>query len=252
VIRNTFQESRPPTRGEITHFSRQARFRWLKRAAEIDWQKIDKAIFVTVTYPDEALTWDRHVLKADRKRFWQDLERYVIRPISAIWRTEWVPRKSGLHVGKVSPHHHYLIFGVTYIDKTVTNELWKKSIGVKCYTRTETKSVGAGDVAAFYVSKYCAKASSGHSLVDVTKRHNTGRQIGWLRRERIPRKPLTCIEDIGEKAYIALVRCAAEIFPWVVDDVGCGFTVLGASLRQLDAVMRHLGLDAVCDGVYDA
>jgi hypothetical protein len=71
--------------------------------------------FVTATLPDD--TFDDNVARFARSaKGWLDtFTKRLLRvcPTAAgFWRIEWKARKSGLHVGKLFPHFHLMVWGL--------------------------------------------------------------------------------------------------------------------------------------------
>ena len=214
----------------------------LKKAAVIDWKTIGKGLFVTLTYPDSVLPKKPESLTYDRSRFWRDVERYHVRPICGVWRTEWVRRLSGIHTGKLMPHHHFLVFGANFIPHQVIKSIWMKTIGTNEYTRCETKAMNDGEMASIYVAKYCAKSQFNYSLVDASYLNTTGRHYGWLRKERIPLHPVSRFDGLTAEQFRRLIEWGSELMSWIDPEQHFGFTVLGSDCDLFDMTMAAMGL----------
>jgi hypothetical protein len=225
-------------------FSRQARFRMLKMAARIDWQRVGPSLFVTLTYPYSDGDFSKETRNGHRKEFQRLTENYVGRHVPIVWRIEWMPRKSGADKGKVVPHFHLLLFGVQYIPHDDVRRMWACSLGWNGYVRTEVKRAGQGECAALYVAKYCAKVDPSSSLVNVAYLENHGRHYGYLRKSLIPLCPK------GSSAYVTLDRVkrlrkmASGKMKWYDLRFDSGFTLLGEIAKSMGAIVEDFGLDA--------
>lgn len=97
-------------RGKITGFSKASRRRMMYMLGRV--KRADVPLFVTLTYPDQYSVdlkdWTKHIDKL-RKRM-------ARRGWGAIWRKEFKVRKSGTNKGKLAPHFHLLVWGVSYFD----------------------------------------------------------------------------------------------------------------------------------------
>jgi hypothetical protein len=103
------------TRGKCKGFSFGSRRRMLDRLNSVS-VAATLPTFVTATLPDDC--FDDDVSRfAKTAKVWMDafLKRLLrVSPsASGFWRIEWQARKSGLHEGKLFPHFHLLIWGLS-------------------------------------------------------------------------------------------------------------------------------------------
>jgi hypothetical protein len=106
-------------RGRICGFSGGSRRRLQRRQAEVSVAAA-LPLFITLTYPDSILpdAWGCGEFNQFCERARSDLDAFLKRlcrelpMVSAFWRIEAQPRKSGLHVGLLVPHFHLLMYGI--------------------------------------------------------------------------------------------------------------------------------------------
>ena len=174
-------------RGEVTHFSVRSRFRVFCLMMKIDWSKIGKSLFVTLTYPNFLRPNDKDEMNVHRALFARYVEGYKEKHVVILWRVEWQDRKTGPMRHYLYPHIHLLVLNVQYIHHSKVNGWWRKIIGYhpKRKLRTETKRAYGAKGCLSYVSKYCGKIGS---LVIGPYLNNPiqGRQWGILRRKELP------------------------------------------------------------------
>ena len=235
--------SRKP-RGRITSFSRRSRFRMFKMIATIDWSNAMKGLFVTLTFPDEC--WPHKAV--DRMRWlaewFRRMERYAGRPMSAIWRCEWVERKSGIHRGNVLPHFHLIIFDVQYLPWAKVRSEWCSTIGAHGYVRTETKRLRSKKDHGVYVAKYAAKLPDSSSLVNVSYSRIDGKHWGYHRGKGLPRYNGWYFEDISLANVQVLRDIADSELPWYDIAADAGFCLIGTIGEKLAKACLDLLLDS--------
>jgi len=157
--------SKPPKkspRGSVTTFSRKSRKRMLEMMAKI--RNPGKLIFITLTYTDNA--WfgkssNGRVLETHLDNICKWFE-YNRPDCGIIWRKEWLPRKSGKHIGQIAPHLHLIIRGSNITSKAdcesfhnLLQDAWGKITGEK--SRVDVQIAHSRKHAYYYVSKYVAK-----------------------------------------------------------------------------------------------
>lgn len=220
VIDDTPYQNRPGggRRGSITAFSAASRKRLLEKMATIDYEKV--ATFMTLTFPDEChpSTIDRakQNLRALLERF-----RRAFSEMSAIWRMEIEPRKSGDFVGQPMPHFHLIAFNMPFLSADILRAWWAEIIG---YTGSKKLRIGieacrSKRKATYYVAKYMGKVSaasepfSGEAacyLVNVAYLH-AGRHWGVFNRDKLPvGEALVMIIEGGIKWFNQLRRGASH------------------------------------------
>lgn len=224
-------------RGIVHGFSKASRLRLLKILATVDWSRAFPALFVTLTYPDEVVPRTNKLFNAHRAILWRYIEAFLGRQITAIWRIEYMPRKTGKYVGDPWPHYHIMVFATTFIDCDVVNDRWKKSIGHTGYLRTETKQMEAPTQAGSYVASYCGKVSP--SLVNdaYLNKIPTGRQWGILRKPLLPVcEKITARFVQGELTDLGR-ETAKRSLPYVLDSEDKGFVLFGGPALHISAMM---------------
>lgn len=225
------------------HFSSQARMRMIRYTSTLDFERIKKSLFVTLTMPDAL--WPRLFEKRaeDRNQWWKAMEEYVGHQFPALWRTEWEPRKTGLYKGKALPHIHMLLIGVSYIPMTVVNTEWKRALRWTGYCRTEVKRADAEEGALAYITKYCAKPVH-HSLVIVPNLDSPdGGHWGVHRRGLVPRCPQHAIEGPPQGAIDWLMALYNTVMHGDGARPGESFTILGKYAKDAMEGLRELGVD---------
>jgi len=99
-------------RGAIRGFSRSSRRRLMRKSAMVDWSACP-TYFVTLTYHDD-FPVDYRDGTADLKAWRKRLDRAFGRMfgssfVGALWRREWVQRKSGAFMGHWVQHFHVIL-----------------------------------------------------------------------------------------------------------------------------------------------
>jgi len=105
-------------RGAVRLFSRQSRKRLLNLMGMI--KRVEKPIFVTLTYPlefsNESSDW-----KIDLEKFHKRMLR-KFEKVSMVWKLE--PQRRG------APHYHILVWGVGYANlRNYTSKCWYEAVG---------------------------------------------------------------------------------------------------------------------------
>lgn len=166
----------PPKRSTVKGFSRAARRRMARKLATLGEAV---PIFVTLTYGAE---WSRN--PEDWKRHldtWLKCLGRAYPEISGIWRLE--PQKRG------APHYHLLLYGGR-IDKAWLSESWARCSEDESPEHvaagTNVQAIRSSNGAAWYCSKYMAKAVSD----ELSKEwRQVGKWWGIYNREKLPVSP---------------------------------------------------------------
>ena len=123
-------------RGVIQGFSRAARRRMMHFLAKVRLNDL-LPLFGTTTYPD--------IFPEEAAEFKRDLQTLIERlkrrfpPVGLIWRLEFKVRKSGVNVGKIAPHFHWLLWNVPRkFDCKPESGQWAKISKAKDGTWRET------------------------------------------------------------------------------------------------------------------
>lgn len=208
-------------RGDVLGYSSDSRRRLMRLIASTEKQQ--KPLFVTMTYPDEfdeaIETWKR-----DIKVFGQRFLR-AFPDASYIWRIEFKERQSGVSEGKIAPHFHLLVWGVTMQNmKRFITEAWFGVVNsgnedhYRAGTRCEYVREWRGTMR--YTSKYITKT-------DTFPPGWQGRVWGVVGRDKLPLAPLVTImvsTDIaikvvrlGRKFIGAKGRSFVFGLTWIID-----------------------------------
>lgn len=242
-VERGFSVVRPDTkRGVIVGYSRRSRKRFLELIATIDWQRITRALFVTVTYPDRYVRRSVERRNRDKFLFLRRLNRITGITLCGLWRCEWKPRKTGLYVGEPLPHYHFLLFGCRWINKNALRHAWKRATGIEGVVCTDVKRAECASKAAIYAAKYCAKFADDPSLDYVPNLHSRGRQWGTVVRQLIPSCPIETVHDLSgfEEAWFA--ERGVELLPWRRDTDECGYSLIGDVAEEVwtDFLVRRV------------
>lgn len=101
-------------RGACKGFTFGSRRRMLDRLNQVS-SSADLPTFITLTLPDNSFNDSVTEFAKTAKVCLDSLVKRLVRvcPTAAgFWRIEWKARKSGLHVGKLFPHFHALVWGI--------------------------------------------------------------------------------------------------------------------------------------------
>jgi len=234
---------RPGRRKSILGFSPSARLRLLRTMATVYWEGVGPSLFITLTYPDSHIDRTMQTRTQDRSRFFRDMENYLGKEFGAVWRVEWVTRKSGSRKGTMAPHVHLIVFGLRYIPYQTVNKLWRGVLAVDGALRTDVRRIkGQRDVAK-YVAKYAAKAEVDRSLVIASYLNTTGRHWGIHRRELIP-WCVRCWDLRMSPDEIALLEnAAASKIPYFPKGTRSGFSLFGPVVKVVMEEIRLRRLD---------
>lgn len=107
------QELKAPNKRKIRGFSdasRHAMIEFLAKVIEVP------DLFVTLTYSDDIVEYAYLDMHKHFETFRKRLERAYV-GIRAMWRIEFVPRKSGRFIGQLKPHFHLLVWLPAHITE---------------------------------------------------------------------------------------------------------------------------------------
>jgi len=214
-------------RKEVNGFTPSARLRMLRTVAQINWDWTKDSLFITLTYPDNYLRATSHERNQDRHWFFRSIENYLGKKVGALWRLEWVPRKSGERKGMMEAHVHLIVFGVPFLPYWETNRAWRVALGAVGYVRTETKRIKGGRDVAKYVSKYCSKKAESSSLVNTTYLNAPGRHWGIHRRGLIPFANRFVMTALDDEEIRLMENGACATFKYFTRGTGQGFSLFG-------------------------
>jgi hypothetical protein len=117
-------------RGKCKGFSFGSRRRMLNRLNTVSVAS-RLPYFVTATLPDDVFDDDVARFAATAKRWMDAFIKRLVRvcpSASGFWRIEWQARKSGVHVGKLVPHFHMLVWGLCE-RQLADREIYDKETG---------------------------------------------------------------------------------------------------------------------------
>ncbi len=183
----------------------------LKTIARIDWKKHRKALFLSLTYPDEC--WTPHFAKRTQQRsqYIRDLELHVGKRLGILWRVEWKPRMSGVLLDDVAPHMHFVIFGAPWIEMEWFNRRWRDMLEYDGHVQVDIELLRGADAAAQYAAKYASKDVLGGLDNDAYLNTTCGRSWGLHRRDLIPWRPQRELAWIPPEAVVMAQDFAAEL-----------------------------------------
>jgi hypothetical protein len=242
----------PAKRRPVSIFTESARLRLLKFIARIDWKYYEKAVFITLTYPDDKVLRRSFQRNKDRYLFWRYLETYLGRDACGLWRLEWKQRKSGKYRGIVLPHFHLLAFGVSWVPKEEVRRWWRTILNHEGNLSTHVRGYDSGENAAIYAAKYAAKNELLNTLDYHAQLNIEGRSYGYFRKAKIPLCKKLVLDGLRDGEIKYLMRAAAERLPWVDPRGVEGFTLLGAYATQVAENLQKISLDmgmAGCENI---
>jgi hypothetical protein len=228
---------RPPhvkkPREAIGQWSYQSRMNLLRKLNVMDYSRVGPSVFLTLTYPDEFAKIPYTLRSKHRAYFALQMERHFGRVCPAVWRIEWEERKSGRYTGKLAPHFHLMVFGVSEISRGLVRHWWRRAL--KRYRGplvVHSKPIYSEDGALRYLSKYVSK----YVPLDLCAYHNSGFEFGrhWgiLRPEHIPICPVTVERQLTEREIKIVRQWAYGRWDTYDPENGGGFTVLGPDLAK--------------------
>jgi len=229
----------PGKRGLIKGFTPSARLRMLRTLATVDWNDVPDSLFITLTYPDSRLRGTPKHRSRDRYLFHRSMENYLGRKVGALWRVEWIDRKSGEFEGSWQAHVHLIVFDCKFIPWQKVRSWWRAALAVDGPLSTTIERIeGGGKKAAYYVSKYCGKKQPDLSL-DIASYLNTGRAWGITRKELVPVHQRIVHRITDPRELQLLENGAAMTFPYFIRGVDEGFSLFGKNaVRIIDEILR--------------
>lgn len=229
-------------RSEITQFTSAARLRLIKSLLAIDYRNMPLSVAITLTYPDERLPRDMDQRGMDRSQMIRNIEKHLGREVYGLWRTEWLPRKSGDAMGILAPHIHLVLFRVRFIPYQTINEWWQGCIQWPHYVRTEIRRARKQRTTLHYLAKYISKKPDSSLVYASYPNKPDGKHYDWIRRGMVPTYPHEWISDVtleqAEHAYAAHKRAwpESEVRP------GESFSVMGNVAVNTGKILRQMVL----------
>lgn len=234
---------------QISYFSAKSRLNLLKILARVDWQKMGRPLFITLTYPNEILPRTAREMSQHRYEFFRYLENFEGKQICSLWRIEWKERQTGAMKNFIYPHYHLLIFNVPFIRHQRINEFWTRAINSPVHVRTDVQKAQRTQKAAFYCAKYASKDSS--SLVHAAYLNNklNGRVWGIVRKNLLTMcSPVTIRSStlfIAEERLREFKRVFGDAMPFNNES----FTCFGEDSLKIWHILFEQCLDGeICTG----
>lgn len=230
-------------RGDVTWFSKASRLRLLRLTNSLDFGRMGRCTFLTLTWPDAVYDRSPRKITLARSLMQRHVERISGGHRPGIWRTEWCVRHSGNRKGHVYPHVHALYYGCPWMDKRQIADAWRSSLSYHKKIRTRIEEVRNVIQCGHYVSKYVAKTTS--AMVSLSLAHisatdhqwedvpEPGRQWGLYRRDELPWADRTVkILRSGSRECDDVREAARRAWSGVSEDARVGFTLLGQDAAQ--------------------
>lgn len=190
-------------RGSIAGFSSGSRRRLMRLIASLDRKA--RPVFVTLTYPDDIPSGARAKRDIDvfRKRMAREFEGG-----SFLWRVEEKIRKTGHNAGRVAPHFHLLVYGVSFRSLLgYVSGSWFAVVGSgdekHLSSGTSVERIRSFGGIMRYVGKYMAKVDDGSA-------EWVGRVWGIAGRQYLP-FAVELVLDLSSRELVKLVRLGRKM-----------------------------------------
>jgi len=188
--------------------------------------------FITLTYPDDDVSFTKARRTRDRSHFVLSLERQTCQELPIIWRTEFEERKSGKYTGRLMPHHHMMILHSCKLSQKLVESLWRKVIQT-AHPNLQVKVTPMRG--AFGCAKYLAKYISKYRPLDIGEYLNTpcefGRQWGILRASKIPMQ-VVIVEKLEGEEKIRAAQLGILVGLGEPQSVPGGYTIFGREMVE--------------------
>jgi hypothetical protein len=237
-----FSAHRKP-RGKIKTFSARSRKRMLEWISKVNWKGITNGTFVTLTFPDEICFMGKDNRGLCLYKFFRSMENYLGREIGALWRCEWIDRKSGLHVGMFAPHYHIIIPEARFISKKKIVQWWTSACQWDEPINVDKRRLNDADHHKLYVAKYAAKMPDFSLLGYVSYSNIDGRHWGYHRPSLIPKFPTVVYDGLSERQIEMLKYLGRVHFDWYGEFAELGYTMFGKLGTEMVEAIRKLCLD---------
>jgi hypothetical protein len=153
--------------------------------------------------------------------------------LGGCWKIEWKARLTGVHVGKIVPHIHCMVFADVKLGTNALSELWGAAIGSSGLPVVHSTRVAAEQGVICYVAKYCGKPDDVLLLECVSYLSRLGRHYGWFRDRCIPWAPRRIWYEIPDHLACWLRKVGIRKMPFL-DLLGkCGWTMIGDDAEAL-------------------
>jgi len=215
-------------------FSGASRMNLLRLMNRIDWNRVGRSTFCTLTYPPGFVQWKYKKRSEDRYQFMRAWEAKCGKQLASIWKVEWKRRKKGYDAGEWVPHLHLAVLDTPWISKEFLRSKWRSLLDYPVGDLIiDVKEITTKDGLARYLAKYISKASK----LDISAQLNTactiGRAWGTTRQELIPWAEVSCDCEISESTANYLRGLFAERQEWYDPAIHGGFTWFGKDDAEL-------------------
>lgn len=242
-------QTKPPKRSAIQKFSNAARLRMIKEVARIEWPLTLPSLFITLTTPDDVADSSPGQRTRQRLQLQRCIETHCGKKVGALWKVEWMPRRSGKHKGKLIHHFHLILCNVAWIPWQKLRAWWKDALHTKHEVKTWVERIYSPLQAAHYVCKYMSKAHSLDYLPYLRNGQSIGRQWGVLRKNLVPfavKQKLLFLDDADVK-YLKRIRF--QKMPNFQMGDNQSFTLFGEDVADAVRLWFQDGLDEQNEGV---
>jgi len=234
---------RPGKRKPIAGFTPAARLRMLRMIAAVEWERVKKAVFITLTYPDAYIDRSMEQRTRDKYLFFRHMENYLGKEVGAVWRLEWERRKSGARIGTNACHVHVIVFGVSFIEKDIVRSWWRSVLSAEGPLMTWIDQVKGGRKVAMYVAKYCGKKADGSALDNASYLNSVGRHWGVRRKHLVPFCTRWVIPFLTPADIQLAENFGCSVFRYFTRNAGQGFSLLGKPAAKLGAELLERMID---------
>jgi len=179
----------------------------------------------------------------DRYVFFRSMENYLGRKVGALWRIEWLARKSGATAGMMAPHVHLIVFGCGFIPWQEVRKWWRAALAVDGHLATDVRRIKGGKMVGKYVTKYCSKAPDADSVLNTSYLNSLGRHWGLHRRNRIPFCMRIVVPRMSEEQVRFAENAACMTFRYFTRGVEQGFSIFGDNGRKAGEIILSIPVD---------
>lgn len=205
----------------------------LQLIAKVDWTKVGDSVFITLTYPDEVADLGQKQRALHRQRFFKNIEDYIGTQVAVMWKTEWQPRKTGIHKGELRPHYHLMVLDVRYIPYDEVRAWWRHILQVEGYLATDVRRITGPQGAGKYLAKYVSKSSSLDNVLNHNGEKPSGRMWGLTRPSLVPMARVECDRELTAEEVQILQASQQKLKADYDPLLGNGFTGLGKKRKAI-------------------
>jgi len=206
----------------------------LREMNRIDWERVGRSTFVTLTYPPGFVQWKFKKRSMDRYQFMRSWETETGKQLAAIWKVEWKKRKRGYDAGEWVPHLHLAVLDTPWIDKEFLQKKWCSLLNYHAGdTIMKFKEITTKDGLARYLAKYISKSCRLDISGQLNKDCTIGRAWGLTRPELIPWAELKVDREVSAAEASYLRGLFGERCEWYDPAIHGGFTWFGRDDAEL-------------------